>query len=85
MAIAATIALTALADAAPMARVLGWLGLHYVLALDIVLRGISLLMSLLVSWLLFTWMIARLPREPVSVAISMRPACLRPSGLKCSN
>lgn len=82
VAIAATIALTALADAAPMARVLGWLGLHYVLALDIVLRGISLLMSLLVSWLLFTWMIARLPREPVSVAISMRAGLLAAIGFE---
>ncbi len=28
-------------------------------------RGASLVMSILVAWLLFTWMIARLPREPV--------------------
>lgn len=29
------------------------------------IRGVSLLTSILVAWLLFTWMIARLPREPV--------------------
>ena len=29
------------------------------------LRGASLVMSILVAWLLFTWMMARLPREPV--------------------
>ena len=29
------------------------------------IRGASLVMSILVAWLLFTWMIARLPREPV--------------------
>ena len=33
---------------------------------DAVLRVVSLVVSLLVSWLLFTWMIARLPRETVS-------------------
>ena len=31
------------------------------------IRGASLVMSILVAWLLFTWMIARLPREPVSM------------------
>lgn len=81
-AISATIALTALADAAPMAKVLDWLGLHYAPALDIVLRGISLLSSLMVSWLMFTWMIARLPREPVSVAISMRAGLLAAVGFE---
>ncbi|HZU48480.1 MAG TPA: inner membrane protein YhjD [Mycobacterium sp.] len=81
-AIAATIALTALADAAPMAKVLNLLGLHYALALDVILRGISLLMSLLVSWLLFTWMIARLPREPVSFAASMRAGLLAAVGFE---
>ena len=29
------------------------------------IRGASLMVSILVAWLLFTWMIARLPREPV--------------------
>jgi membrane protein len=30
-----------------------------------ILRGASLVVSVLVAWLMFTWMIARLPREPV--------------------
>jgi len=29
------------------------------------LRGASLVMSILVAWLMFTWMMARLPRKPV--------------------
>lgn len=29
------------------------------------IRGASLVMSILLAWLLFSWMIARLPREPV--------------------
>lgn len=31
------------------------------------LRGASLLLSVLVAWLMFTWMIARLPREQVNM------------------
>jgi membrane protein len=81
-AITATIALTTLADAALMAKVLGWLGLHYALVLDVILRGVSLVMSLVVSWLLFTWMIARLPREPVSFATSMRGGLLAAIGFE---
>lgn len=31
------------------------------------LRGASLVVSILVAWLMFTWMIARLPRDPVGM------------------
>ena len=75
-AILVTIALTALADAAPMGKVLAWLGVRYVPVLDLLLRGVSLLMSLLVSWLVFTWMIARLPRESISFGSSIRAGLL---------
>jgi membrane protein len=46
--------------------VLEWLGVPDVQGLGGVLRVVSLLVSLLISWLLFTWIIARLPRESVS-------------------
>lgn len=72
VAILLTLALTALGDPSLMARLLRWVGVHDVTALGGVLRAVSLLMSLLVSWLLFTWMIARLPRESISFASSMR-------------
>lgn len=65
VAILATLALSALASAAPMDKVLGWLGIHNAPVLDAILRAVSILVSLLVSWLVFCWMIARLPREPV--------------------
>jgi membrane protein len=78
----ATIALTALSDATTMAKVLGWLGIHYLPALDAILRGVSLLMSLLVSWLLFTWMIARLPRESISFVSSIRAGLLAAVGFE---
>ena len=40
--------------------------------MGIVLRLASLLVSLLISWLLFTWIIARLPREKVSFRSAVR-------------
>ena len=44
------------------------------------LRVVSLVMSWLVSWLLFTWMIARLPRESISVRSSVRAGLLAAVG-----
>ena len=82
VAILATLALSALAAAAPMGKVLGWLGIHNAPVLDAILRGVSMLISLLVSWLVFSWMIARLPREPVSFASSIRAALIAAIGFE---
>lgn len=62
----ATIALTTLGDTKVMTGTLRWLGIPEFAMLGAVLQAASLAMSLLVSWLLFTWLIARLPRERVS-------------------
>src|SRR5215213_11500544 len=62
-AIVLTIALTALGNANLMKQVLEWLGLQDVPGVGVALRVASLLVSVLISWLLFTWVIARLPRE----------------------
>jgi membrane protein len=82
VAILATLALSALAAAAPMGKVLGWLGIHNAPVLDAILRGVSILVSLLVSWLVFSWMIARLPREPVGFASSIRAALIAAVGFE---
>lgn len=82
VAILATLALSALAAAAPMDKVLGWLGIHNAPVLDAILRGGSILISLLLSWLVFSWMIARLPREPVSFASSIRAALIAAIGFE---
>jgi membrane protein len=76
----ATIGLTALGAAAPMGAVLRWLGMPQHSIVDWLIRGVSLLMSLLVSWLLFTWMIARMPRKEVSLVQSMRAGLLSAIG-----
>lgn len=82
VAILATLALSALADATPMGRVLGWLGIHNAPVLDAIFRGVSILMSVLLSWLVFGWMIARLPREPVNFASAIRAALLAAIGFE---
>ncbi len=40
------------------------------------------MVSLLVSWLLFTWMIARLPRESISFRSSVRAGLLAAVGFE---
>lgn len=82
VAILSTVALSALASARPMAKLLGWLGIHNVPVLDGVLRAVSVLMSLLVSWLVFTWMIARLPRGSISFASAVRAGLLAAVGFE---
>jgi membrane protein len=70
-AIVVTIALTVLGSSDLMQRVLESLGLQDVPGVSIALWVTSLLVSVLVAWLLFTWIIARLPRESVSIRSSV--------------
>jgi membrane protein len=76
LALVLTIALTALSDSGLITTLLAWLGAEEFPALSVILQVVSMLMSLLVSWLLFTWMIARLPRESTSFASSVRAGLL---------
>jgi membrane protein len=82
VAIFATLALSALAGATPMARLLHWLGLHDLPVLDGILRSVSVLVSFLLSWLVFGWMIARLPRDPVNFRSAIRAALLAAIGFE---
>jgi membrane protein len=66
-----TLALTALSDPRLMRSILGWFGIHDIPGLGAALSVASLAVSLLISWLLFTWIIARLPRESVSIRSSV--------------
>jgi membrane protein len=80
--IMATIALSTLGQHAPMMAVLRWLGIPEFSVFDWLFRLFSVLVSLLVSWLLFTWMIARLPRAKVSLAHSVRAGLLAGVGFE---
>jgi membrane protein len=61
-----TVALTAISSGGLMRKVLEWMGLEHAPGVGVALWFVSLLASLLISWMLFTWMIARLPRESLS-------------------
>ena len=60
VALVVTIALTALGNSDLMTQVLGWFGLQDVPGVGVALRVASLAISVLITWLLFTWIIARL-------------------------
>src|ERR1700712_1395548 len=75
-AIIVTIALTALGNGTVMRHVLEFFGIPNFPTLGILLRVASLVASLAISWLLFTWVIARLPRESVSFRSSVRAGLL---------
>jgi membrane protein len=82
VAIFATLALSALASATPVAKVLSWLGLDNAPVLDGIVRAVSILVSVLLSWLVFALMIARLPREPVEFKSSVRAALIAAIGFE---
>ncbi len=77
-----TIALTALGNPELMTNVLEWFGIHDFPALAGILRVVSLLVSFLISWLLFTWIIARLPRESISFRSSVRAGLIAAVGFE---
>jgi membrane protein len=82
IAIVVTIALTVLGSSDAMKQVLEWLGFHEVPGISMVLRVVSFLMSMLISWLLFTWIITRLPRESVSFRSSVRAGLIAAVGFE---
>lgn len=57
-------------------RLLEGLGLDHVPGATVVLSLISIALGWLASWAVFAWMIARLPREPVSLRSAARAAAL---------
>ncbi|GLP77171.1 inner membrane protein YhjD [Mycobacterium antarcticum] len=75
-AIVVTVALSLLGNGTVMRHVLEWIGIPEFPALGILLRIASLVVSLGISWLLFTWIIARLPRESVSFRSAARAGLL---------
>jgi membrane protein len=82
LALVVTVGLTAVSSSGLMRTVLGWLGLQDVPGVSVVLRIASVLASLLISWLLFTWMIARLPRESLSLRSAARAGLMAAVGFE---
>ena len=82
VAILLIIALTALSAPGLMSRVLEWFGVPAASVLHGALPVVSMVMSWLVSWLAFTWVIARLPRESISFRSSVRAGLLAAVGFE---
>lgn len=61
--------------------VLGWLGLGGWGWAQALLVVVGLLVTLVADWLVFVWVVARLPREPVALRSAMRAAVLGAVGL----
>lgn len=82
LAMVLTIALTALGDPELLRKVLRWIGLHDFAALGGGLRVASILVSVLISWMLFSLIIARLPRESVHFRSALRAGLLAAVGFE---
>ncbi|OBF43098.1 inner membrane protein YhjD [Mycolicibacterium peregrinum] len=82
LAMVVTIGLTVLGDPSLMRKILRWIGLHDGAILGGGLRVISIAVSVSISWLLFTWIISRLPREPVPFRRSIRAGLLAAVGFE---
>lgn len=82
LAMVITVGLTALGDPSLMRRVLAWFGLDDTSALGGGLRVVSVLVSVAISWMLFAWIIARLPRESVSFRSSIQAGLLAAIGFE---
>ncbi|MCG7606329.1 inner membrane protein YhjD [Mycolicibacterium sp. (ex Dasyatis americana)] len=82
LAMVITIALTALGDPALMRKVLHWMGIQDIVASVGGLRVLSILVSVGISWMLFTWIISRLPREAVPFRSALRAGLLAAVGFE---
>ncbi|GAC69834.1 YhjD/YihY/BrkB family envelope integrity protein [Gordonia soli] len=65
LAFAVTLGLTALGNSGLVHRLLSWVGLDDASWAPILIRIVSILVSVLASWLLFTFVLARLPLVPL--------------------
>ncbi|MEV6273756.1 inner membrane protein YhjD [Nocardia sp. NPDC051832] len=76
LAFAVSLGLSALSSSTLGARLLIGLGLSHVPGARLVLVLVSALLALLATWAVFAWIIARLPREPVTLASAAKAALI---------
>ncbi|MET9210963.1 MULTISPECIES: inner membrane protein YhjD [unclassified Nocardia] len=76
LAFVVSLGLSAIASSGLGAQVLAALGIDHLPGATVVLAVVSIALGLLASWAVFAWMIARLPREPVSLRSAARAAAL---------
>ncbi|MFF2088852.1 inner membrane protein YhjD [Nocardia sp. NPDC058176] len=71
-----SLGLSAVATSGISKRLLELIGADELPGASVVLSLVSIVLGLLASWAVFAWMIARLPREPVSLRSAARAAAL---------
>ncbi|MEV6561956.1 inner membrane protein YhjD [Nocardia sp. NPDC051756] len=76
LAFVVSLGLSALASSTLGARLLISLGLSHLPGARLLLALASILLGFLASWAVFAWIIARLPREPVTLASAAKAAAL---------
>ncbi|MFE3545090.1 inner membrane protein YhjD [Nocardia sp. NPDC059177] len=76
LAFAVSLGLSAVAAGGLGRKVLEQLGMDHLTGAGVLLTLLSVALGLLASWAVFAWMIARLPREPVSLRSAARAAAL---------
>ncbi|MFC9514149.1 inner membrane protein YhjD [Nocardiaceae bacterium NPDC056970] len=69
-----TFGLSALSNGPVARQVVEWLGAENITGVGVVLRIASFVIGLLATWALLTWVIARMPREPVTLRSAGRAA-----------
>lgn len=72
LALVFSLALTALSDGAVTGAVLRWLTVDGVPGMGVLVRVVSIIVALAGTWALFTWVIARLPRMPVTLGSAVK-------------
>ncbi|QBJ95423.1 inner membrane protein YhjD [Rhodococcus sp. ABRD24] len=74
LALVVSFGLSALSNGPVATRVIEWLGAENVTGIGVLVRIVSFAVGLLATWAVFTWVIARLPREPVTLRSAARAA-----------
>lgn len=82
LAIVVTVLLSSLGSTSVMREVLSWIGIEDAPVLGPLLGAASILLALLVAWALFTWVIARLPRESASLRSCIRAGLIAAVGFE---
>ncbi|OBG78102.1 inner membrane protein YhjD [Mycobacterium sp. E3305] len=77
-----TMGLSALGHEKPMRAALKLLGIPELSVFHWVFRVISVLTAFAVSWLVFSWVIVRLPRESVGIVTSMEAGLIAAAGFE---
>ncbi|MGA9870717.1 MAG: inner membrane protein YhjD [Rhodococcus sp. (in: high G+C Gram-positive bacteria)] len=82
LALGLSLGLSALNGASVMESVLELLGLEKAPGVGVLLRVVSVAVALVATWVVFIWVIARLPREPVAFRSALKGAFIAAVGFE---